>query len=196
MIVALVKQDTNLALGLINVGANPNAPYHSLPKPSLANLCTYLFDPAPLPERNIPTAFLMACGASMFNNDGGANNLFATFPDDPRLVQTMLQHGATLNEKDFMDWTPLFWAIRKHNPKTIRVLLEKGADVNAKDMVGQTPLMAACDGDTPLDTIRLLLEHGADPNLSDNGGMTALQSAQHNKRRGLEALLRQAGAKK
>jgi ankyrin repeat protein len=47
-----------------------------------------------------------------------------------------------------------------------------------------------------LDRVRLLLAHGADPNLADIEGKTPLMLAQENKRPGVVALLRQAGAKK
>jgi ankyrin repeat protein len=43
------------------------------------------------------------------------------------------------------DWTPLHWAVGKHNKDVVELLLARGADVTARDKDGRTPLALAVE---------------------------------------------------
>ena len=63
LIAALVSNDTNQALTLVNEGADPNSRYNPPPAPSLKLMLDQLLYRSSVPADNSPTAFLLACGA-------------------------------------------------------------------------------------------------------------------------------------
>jgi ankyrin repeat protein len=215
LITALVTNDAQKALVLVNSGADPNTPCHTVPPPSLRQLWNYLLRRSPLPTTGNPTAFLIACGASPTLDDGtpilrmsvgpyeyGTPNPVTNMdsPGNPQLVEAMLQHGGNIDARDQDKRTPLMWAASAHYPKTVGVLLEHKVSVNAQDGYGSTALYLAVEYSHSndligTDIVRQLLAHGADPNLSRKPNPTILQLAQV-RRPDLVALLRRAGAKK
>ena len=96
------------------------------------------------------------------------------------IVRILLDAGASINETDANEITPLIAAITNNHPDVARFLIERGADVKAADWYGRTPLWAAVetrnmDVDNAtfensvdrapfLELIQLLLERGANPN--------------------------------
>jgi hypothetical protein len=192
LIAALLKEDDQQALALVNAGAAPNTPFLSLPPPSLAQWCSNLLHHSDLPDMYNPTVFQIACGSPL----PVEGDIIVTLKDSPELVRSMIQHGANLNAHDDIGFTPLICAASSDHPQSIGTLLDNGAEVNARDKSGYTALMrAASDRSSPY-TLTLLLNHGADPNLFNKDGETALQLAQHDNQSDLAVLLRKAGAKK
>lgn len=112
---------------------------------------------------------------------------------DPTLFSifdTLLKHGANVNDQDLQGVTALmamsqYPSVTKsrnilgvlHNPPTnvsyVRELLVHGARVNAQDYGGNTALMhAALRGNA--DCVQLLLDHGANASLKNHRGRNAL----------------------
>jgi ankyrin repeat protein len=135
--------------------------------------------------------------------DKNGDNLlmWAVKNGNTKLVEKLLEKGATPNIASNKGETPLIWAVknqrtkmleerqygethlywaRKNGPsKIIRELLEKGADPNLVDEYGNTPMVyAATHGLT--EVVEELLEKGADPNLVDKYGNTPLVYAATN----------------
>jgi ankyrin repeat protein len=116
------------------------------------------------------------------------------------VVLFLLSQGADVNDKGFMEMTPLAdmaagWGQRDDERCTeiAEVLLSHGALVNAIDGYGTTPLYRGAEsGRTQL--VRLLLEKGADTSLADKWGKTALHVAAMNGRRNVVEILVNAKA--
>jgi hypothetical protein len=171
LIAALVNDNNQQALALVNSGADPNTPYQPLPMPTFMQLLKRLFHRGAPPANHRLTAFQMACGAFwpgrvFFHIEGQQNHL-----DAPQLAEAMLRHGANVNARDDAGLTPLHCAISYDRPNTASTLLQFGADVNGKDDTGATPLLYTA---VEPDKVRLLLDHGANPNVRDGQGWTPL----------------------
>ncbi|XP_062612637.1 uncharacterized protein LOC134274369 isoform X2 [Saccostrea cucullata] len=98
--------------------------------------------------------------------------------DIEKMIQRIMEMGATVNNKDYKGRTVLHLAIKafgainnKCKPESvIQQLLDFGADVNAVDNSGQTPLSVICETGSlgSVDQASLgcfLLSKGADPNI-------------------------------
>ena len=102
---------------------------------------------------------------------------------DTRVLEALLQAGASLTTTNDMGETPIHAAAAKGDAGLVRVLIARGASVNAPivrkghQYHGRTPLMDAAASNN-LATVKLLLEHGADPFAKDSTGMTALAFAE------------------
>ena len=88
---------------------------------------------------------------------------------DQDLVLILLDHGAAVNIRNTVGFTPLRNVVQTHALAVVRKLLERGAAVDAPDKYGLTPLMVA---DTA--TAQLLVAHGANVNARDRFGRTPL----------------------
>jgi len=202
LIAALVKHDNQQALVFINAGADPNTPLIPLPAPSLRQFWNYLIHRSPLPVNHSPTAFLIACGAWWQQSNNNTRSTTIDGGNQFPLIQSMLQHGANIEAKGLLEWTPLMWAAYHGDPKLVSVLLAQGANSNARSYTGETALYWAVEeavsrnGSDAKNVISQLCAHGADPNLHAPEGETPLQWAQKNHCSDLVALLKQAGAKK
>jgi ankyrin repeat protein len=190
LIDALVQKDDNLALALVNEGADPNTRYTPPPVPSLRKLLKQLFQPSPPPLNSSPTALLIACGSPWNDDTAYEYEMQQHSPDAPQLVQAMLRRGAMVNIQDKDGNTPLLCAIRSHRSATIPILLNRGADVNIKNSDGATALRLA----ESLDTTRLLLEHGADANVKIGDWTPLIGALQDKAEPGLLTLLLKHGA--
>ena len=104
---------------------------------------------------------------------------------DPRVIASLLEHGADVNAKNEIGLDPLHIAAWAGKSETVRLLLEHGANVNAlsdakcaRREMRVTPLLLAIpNGD--LATIRLLVKHGANiDTIRDEEGDTGLSLAQ------------------
>ncbi|OQR95237.1 transient receptor potential Ca2 channel (TRP-CC) family protein [Achlya hypogyna] len=81
-----------------------------------------------------------------------------------RVVQCLLDHGATVDMKDRGGRTPLHWATRNNFAGVVEALLAAGADLQSPDMACLTPLcLAAQSGLVRADTISALLHHASEP---------------------------------
>jgi ankyrin repeat protein len=121
----------------------------------------------------------------------------ATYYEDLKVVQKLIDYEADIHAEDEKGWTPLYLASYGHHFKdgsVLRLLLEHGADVNAQIKDGWTPLHRASSNGV-LEVVRLLLEHGADVEVKANDGKTALQRAAEGGHDEIVKLLREHGAK-
>lgn len=81
--------------------------------------------------------------------------------DDPKIVQLLLDHGASPNRADPLGDTPLMRAARSGQAEIVRLLIAAGADLNALDpRYGSTALHRALDAEQD-ETVRILREAGA-----------------------------------
>ncbi|KAI9042984.1 ankyrin repeat protein [Aspergillus affinis] len=115
------------------------------------------------------TKYLLGLGA---RTDGGANTnannnnrpsplLRAVERNHPRIVQLLLEHGASAETRDKKGRTALMTAAWRNHWHILQVLIQRGADVNAKDHRGRNVLhnLAAdkqCDWGE--DVVNLLLK--------------------------------------
>jgi hypothetical protein len=200
LITALEHYDNGRALALVNAGANPNT---RVPRTSavsqLVDQLRHHHWTVKLADAEAPTAFMMACGAEWIDADGKAM-WRRNGPDDVRLVQGMLAHGATVKAASSGGATALLAAVKCDRPRTVALLLSHGGNVNAQDWLGLTPLywivaqVVVGRGDKEI--LGALLAHGAEPNIADKHGQTPLMIAQKYKRLDVVALLVDAGAMK
>ncbi|KAL4926755.1 ankyrin repeat domain-containing protein [Aspergillus undulatus] len=97
--------------------------------------------------------------------------------DAEEIAVTLIEHGAQIDVRDSLGWTPLMSASHNGNVGVMRKLLSHGADPNAHDDNHNTPLLFALSGDFEAITVPVLLEHGADVNQPDDEGLTAIMWA-------------------
>jgi ankyrin repeat protein len=83
---------------------------------------------------------------------------------DSSAVATALLAGATVDERDETQATPLLRAAWHGQLAIVRLLLSQGASINATDSAGQTAMHLAVTYDHPV-VVRALLAAGADPNI-------------------------------
>ena len=59
--------------------------------------------------------------------------------ENPEIINTLLDAGARINDRDDTGWTPLMYAARyTYNSEIITTLLDAGADGKARDEDGKT----------------------------------------------------------
>ena len=126
--------------------------------------------------------------------------MFAT--DDLEVMQTLINHGADLKQRNNECWTALMFAARMcYNPESVSLLIKAGSKLNTKDKYGQTALMLALnkinnndiglihgnfvsdaypdyydtdDRESITDIVNILISHGADVNARNDLGQTPL----------------------
>nr|BDT34765.1 ankyrin repeat domain-containing protein [Myxococcus sp. MH1] len=110
--------------------------------------------------------------------------LAATFKDQPKLTELLLEHGASVETVNDRGWTALMWAIRAGNEGAVERLIAKGANVNhlATDDEGDTALTLTVNEDELFSTpspriVSALLRAGANPNQPNARGWTPLHLA-------------------
>lgn len=82
--------------------------------------------------------------------------------DRPRVVHYLLQRGASVDSKNFLDKTPLLVAIEAGAEDAAAVLIFNGANISKADAQGKTPLYwSVAQGNVAL--TNLLLQRGANP---------------------------------
>ena len=107
------------------------------------------------------------------------NNVNVGCPDDQLLksvqerdlygVQSALSHGANVDTKDSIGWTPLHHAVSLMDTEMVRLLLAKGATVNTMANNGWSPLHLAVHRECTHMAELLLDAGGVVNNKSDNG---------------------------
>lgn len=107
-------------------------------------------------------------------------------PDNVGFVISLVKHGADVNAKNNLEWTPLHFATHKDQiprltyedrKKYVKSLVSAGARTNEYNSDGNAPLhLAVFNGANR--NISLLLENGADVNIPHNVlGVTPLELA-------------------
>jgi len=91
-------------------------------------------------------------------------------------VEALLENGKSVNQRNMLGETPLFYAVKNRHSKVIKMLLEHGADVEKRNAWGETPLMKAAFLGTPK-TIEELVKAGANIEARSADGKTALMMA-------------------
>ena len=90
----------------------------------------------------------------------------------PGAAAVMMTHGANVNRRNELQWTPLMIAVRAKLYRNVEQLIDRGADVNAVNLDGDAALhIAAAIGDKQM--VRVLLAHGADPFMKNSTGKRA-----------------------
>jgi uncharacterized protein len=108
-----------------------------------------------------------------------------------KLVQLLLERGASLASEDHTGATPLIYAAYQGRTAIIELLLKHGAAVDHLPAAGPTAMTAAClRGHEAI--VRLLLQAGAAPELADANGLTPRAAAELGARAGIIALIVQA----
>lgn len=172
LIAALVKEDTKLALSLVNEGGDPNTRFEPMPAPSLKQLLMHFLHHSYAPFDDSSTAFFLVSGEGWHLTTRRPVK-HGTLAENLPLLQAMLAHGANVHARTGDNLTALHFAVIEDRLQTVELLLSHGAEVNAQDGEGRTPLMLAAYYDT-VNVPRLLLAHGANPNVQDVEGNTAL----------------------
>lgn len=127
----------------------------------------------------------------------------ALFSNDLKKIESLLEKGVNVNQRDGDSYFPLFIAARRGNHKAMQMLLDAGAEVNMTTAYGITALHRAvgsdhdgrCSTSNYLNCVEKLLKHGADPNFKDINGDTPLGDAicLNKNRRILDLLLSTGG---
>lgn len=111
--------------------------------------------------------------------------MIAAGNNQPKMIRTLLQHGAQVNSQDARGQTALMWAI------SANCLDDPDYDIKVSPQDIYPPSDLDCR-----ETFRLLLEAGADLNIMDKNGKTVLMWAREYKNTLMVTYLQQAGAKK
>ena len=117
-------------------------------------------------------------------NDGGDTPLLlASQRGNPRIIQTLLQGGASVDAKNRSDLGVVHVAIRWSNHKALELLLGAKAGLKHHEQDGNSnsrpPLIDAVDAGSK-ECVRLLLAGGADPNIECASGSALYKAVADN----------------
>ena len=168
LIAALVRDDSEQALTLVEVGADPNTRLEPPPFPSLPVIIDQLLHHSSA-LKDSPTAFMLACGAEWMAEDSNYQSIkFAS----PLLVQAMIYHHANVHACNSHGWTALHFAVYDRETFNAEAAREKDSTIQQEAI------------------IKLLLNSGADPDSSIGTEDSALVVADRLLRPDLVTLLR------
>ena len=130
------------------------------------------------------------------NQSGETALLRASVNGYSEIVRLLLDRGANVNARMKNGETALTSALSFGRPEMALLLVENGAEVNIWSAnMRETPLLSAVQSDN-LPMVKALLARRADVNKRDWTHRTALQYAAKGRFTAIQALLKQAGAKK
>ena len=121
------------------------------------------------------------------------STLVSCYLHNKEIVETLLDHGANINNTGYVHLTPLHVAILAHDSDLTLYLIKRGANIEASAGESQqTPLHSACKiGNKQI--VQSLIENGAKVNAETTNGLTPLillKYAQNKKQNdAIEALL-------
>jgi ankyrin repeat protein len=191
LIAAVKKNNTAMAVALLNAGANPNAQDKGDASVSARQVMMNWFNRL---RGRKSTKKIFYRSALTIAWDIRDRDVWATPPEHAALVTDLLERGADPNVRDEHGHTPLIWSVWYVHPTGLtKLLLDRGADVNAQDNDGKTALQYAAQYRHSF-PIKLLLAHGADVTIKDKYGDTALKLALGDDE-DIVLLLQQHGAK-
>ena len=129
-----------------------------------------------------------------------AGSKYCSRPNDVRIAQLLLEHGAGVNAQDNDNTTPLHMASLCGRVDVVEVLLDHGATSSLPGNLGRTPLhLVAGSRYYPIQNCvriaKLLMEHGADINAQDRDSITPLHAASYLGKVEMVQLLLECGAK-
>jgi ankyrin repeat protein len=115
-------------------------------------------------------------------------------PDNFDKIETLLNEGADINERDQDGVTALFSACVSSNVDLARMLLGKNADPNITENFGCAPIHLASQCEC-VEIVKMLIKAGCNVNVKEtNMGMTPLFMAKETNNEEICTLLREAGA--
>jgi ankyrin repeat protein len=97
----------------------------------------------------------------------------ASYQDDIRFLEPLIDSGAEVNARDRDGNTPLGCAALQDHPRSAAFLLDCGADIDSQTPSGWNALLMSVDCNSHA-VLRLLLQRGADPTLKLSTGCTIL----------------------
>lgn len=129
-----------------------------------------------LPREQEVLRLLVKAGAHMSSEDARAACVARQVLQREESVRTLLDSGASVNQRDSSGRTLLASAAYSGSLDVVSLLLARGAELEAEDAQGHTPLtLAARQGHTKV--VNCLIARGANANHTDRDGWTALRSA-------------------
>ena len=110
-----------------------------------------------------------------------------------KIVEFLINHGASVNATDKYGNTALLLAVRERQNEIFCLVLQNVNDAGLYIVNQRTPLMqvAACG---QIEIVEVLINHGASINARDKYGNTALLFAARERQKGIVELLLQKGA--
>lgn len=110
------------------------------------------------------------------DSSGMSPLLWGCYSGDAGIVETLIAHGANVNNESFLGNRPLLVSAKHGHLSVTRCLLHAKADVRAVDASGRTALMLAASRGHK-DVVQLLLVYGADPTTADMSGLWSVDHA-------------------
>ncbi|MFB0552482.1 MAG: ankyrin repeat domain-containing protein [Phycisphaerae bacterium] len=77
------------------------------------------------------------------------------------VAEFLISHGADVNAKENIGWTPLHSAVLHDHIDLAKLLLKKGADINAEYGRGRNTPLSVAKGVSSTEIVELLRKHGA-----------------------------------
>lgn len=91
--------------------------------------------------------------------------------EDVKAVELCLAHGAGINKRNDLGYTPLQAAVKTRNVKIVELLLDSGARIDEPDFALETPLVTAARiGE--IEIVRLLISRGAEVGIKNVWGQS------------------------
>ena len=183
---ALIKEDMETALSLLQRGADVNArdkggmgPLHRASQRGHAKIVQMLLDHNA--DINLPDLdhleTITNVGSPVMK--GWTPLHLASEEGHVKISELLIQHGADVCSPRNDGWTPLHSASQVGHVMMAELLIQCGAHVSPHDSNNRTPLhLAVLKGN--LNIVKLLFESGADPNIYDSNGQTPLNMASDN----------------
>lgn len=128
---------------------------------------------------------------------GGSTALFYAIHNEgnPKIIELLLQNGATINHQNFEGNTPVMEALRFGDWDQYVLLKNNGADLTLKNNVGQNVISYLIGSSfyTTGDEVMALINAGVDPNVVDNDGENLAYYAMSRKNMQLLELMKTKG---
>jgi ankyrin repeat protein len=121
---------------------------------------------------------LLANGVKLdaINSDGETALLVATHGNQIDAARVLIEAGADVNKKDFINDSPYLYAGARGFHEILVMTLENGADLKSTNRYGGTALIPACERGH-VENVRTLIEAGVEVDHVNKLGWTALLEA-------------------
>jgi len=131
-------------------------------------------------DGNVEAAELLLENGAMVDPraDGALTPLLRAVPyASETMMQLLIDHGADVNARDSLEYTPLMAAFyNPHAASIMKMLLDQGVEVDPRNNLRTTPLLQAVSyGKSEI--VQMLLAYGADVNIVNDLGQTPLTMA-------------------
>ncbi|GIZ53848.1 ankyrin repeat domain-containing protein [Noviherbaspirillum aridicola] len=110
-----------------------------------------------------------------------------------KVVECLLDHGASLNLGDGWKYTPVMLATKGGHLETLKSLIDRGADLNVSADRGTTALMVAADWGR-IEALQLIIDKGGNIDDTNDDNRTALLQAAARGRTEVVRVLAEKGA--